>query len=200
MVSPSNRCTCRCLCNHPAAARNRELPIANRPKLSFAKRIRTAHPYDRYQIHDDAVTRLCLRVSPGRARTFVLSCMVRGRGRYVTVGSAGAMTVPEAHAKARRLTATFTDMAKTDGAPRTPGHPMTAFVGVFLDRQARHWKLRTLQTNTYLVRNVILPAFGQLTADAIAVEHVRDRFAVMADRPGIANRAMPMLSTMMRMA
>ena len=39
-----------------------------------------------------------------------------------------------------------------------------------------------------------------MTVDAIAVEHVRDWFASMAERPGIANRSMPVLSTMMKMA
>ena len=51
-----------------------------------------------------------------------------------------------------------------------------------------------------MVRKYILAAFGHLTVDAIAVEHVRDWFASMADRPGSANRAMPVLSVMMRMA
>ena len=51
-----------------------------------------------------------------------------------------------------------------------------------------------------MVRKDILPAFGHMTVDAIAVEHVKDWFASMAELPGSANRAMPVLSTMMRMA
>ena len=51
-----------------------------------------------------------------------------------------------------------------------------------------------------MVRKYILPAFGHMTVDAIAVEHVKDWFASMAEQPGSANRAMPVLSTMMRMA
>ena len=39
-----------------------------------------------------------------------------------------------------------------------------------------------------------------MIVDAIAAEHVRDWFAAMSARPGIANRAMPVLSMMMRMA
>ncbi len=46
----------------------------------------------------------------------------------------------------------------------------------------------------------ILPAFGELTVDAITVEQVKDWFASLSDRPGVANRAMPVLSMMMRMA
>ena len=51
-----------------------------------------------------------------------------------------------------------------------------------------------------MVRKYILPAFGHLTVDAIAVEHVRDWFASMANRPDSANRAKPVLSVMMSMA
>ena len=50
------------------------------------------------------------------------------------------------------------------------------------------------------MRKDILPAFGHLAVDAIAVEHVKDWFASMSARLGIANRAMPVLSMMMRMA
>ena len=77
---------------------------------------------------------------------------------------------------------------------------MDAFAEEFLDRQARLWKPKTRETNARVVQNHILPAFGHMTVDAITVEHVRDWFASMADKPGSANRAMPTLSVMMRMA
>ena len=77
---------------------------------------------------------------------------------------------------------------------------MDAFAAEFLERYARHWKPSTLESSAYMVRNHILPAFGHLTVDAIAVEHIRDWFASMAGKPGSANRAMPTLSVMMRMA
>ena len=51
-----------------------------------------------------------------------------------------------------------------------------------------------------MVRKYILHAFGHLTVDTIAVEHVRDWFASLADRPGSANHATSVLSVMMRMA
>ena len=91
-------------------------------------------------------------------------------------------------------------MVRNDGGPRTPGRPMDTFAAEFLDRQARHWKPRTRETNSRSVRKDILLAFGHLTVDSIAAEHVRDWFAAMSDRPGIANRAMPTLSMMMHMA
>ena len=175
--------------------------MTDNPKSTFARRVRAARPRDRkYELRDDMVTGLGLAVQPTGVRTFVLNRMVRGRRRYATVGSADAMTVPEARAEARKLLAAFLDTVRNDNGPRTPGHPMDDFAAEFLDRQARHWKPRTLESNAYMVRKYIMPAFGHMTVDAIAVEHVRDWFASMADRPGAANRAMPVLSMMMCMA
>ena len=175
--------------------------MTDQPKSTFARRVRAAKPRaKKYEIRDDVITGLGLAVQPSGVRTFVLNRMVRGRRRYATVGSADAMTVPQARAEARRLIASFADTAKKDGGPRTPGRPMDAFAAEFLDRQAGHWKPRTLESNAYMVRKYILPAFSSLTVDAITVEHVRDWFASMADRPGSANRSMPVLSVMMRMA
>ena len=102
--------------------------------------------------------------------------------------------------EARRLIASYIEPAKTDSGPRTPGHPMDVFAEEFLDRQAHRWKPRTLECNARIVRKNILPAFADFTVDSIAVENVRDWFASMSERPGIANRAMPVLSMMMRMA
>ena len=104
------------------------------------------------------------------------------------------------HVRGRVRSATFIEPARPDNGPRTPGRAMAAFAEDFLDRQALHWKPRTLESNAYMVRKYILPAFGHLTVDAIAVEQVKDWFASMADRPGSANRAIPVLSVMMRMA
>jgi len=168
---------------------------------TFARRVRAARPREkRYDIRDDVIPGLCLRVSPTGAHSFALDRMVSGRRRYATIGSADAMTIPEARREARRIIASYIEPAKTDSGPRTPGHPMSAFAEEFLDRQAHRWKPRTLECNARIVRKDILPTFGDLTVDAITVEQDRDWFASMADRPGIANRAMPVLSMMMRMA
>ena len=170
-------------------------------KSTFARRVRAASPRaTKYEVRDDVVSGLALAIQPTGVRTWFLARMVRGRRHYATIGSADAMTIPEARREARRLIASYIDPAKTDNGPRTLGHPMAAFAEEFLDRYARHWKPSTLESRAYVVRNHILPAFGHMTVDAIAVEHVRDWFASMADKPGSANRAMPTLSVMMRMA
>ena len=170
-------------------------------KSTFARRVRAAKPRaTKHEVRDDVVSGLALAIQPTGVRTNFVSRMVRGRRRYATIGSADALAIPEARREARRLIASYIEPAKKDSGPRTPGHPMDAFAEEFLERYARHWKPRILESSAYRVRNHILPAFGYLTVDAITVEHVRDWLASMAGKPASANRAMPVLSMMMRMA
>ena len=170
-------------------------------RSAFARRVRAATPRDRRrEIRDDVVPGLILRVYPSGARSFTLESMVRGRRRYATIGNADAMTIPEARREARSLIANYTKPASRDSGPRVPGHPMAAFAEEFLERQAVRWKPKTQATNARVVHKNILPAFGGMAVDAVTVEHVRDWFASMSARPGIANRAMPVLSMMMKMA
>ena len=98
--------------------------MTERPKSTFARRVRAAKPRDkRHEVRDDVVSGLMLRIFPSGARTFTLESMVRGRGRYATIGNAHEMTVPEARREARRLIASYIEPAKKDNGPRTPGHP-----------------------------------------------------------------------------
>ena len=175
--------------------------MTDRPKSTFARRVRAAKPRDKqFAVRDDIVQGLILRIFPSGARTFAFDSMVRGRRRYATLGRADSMTIPEARREARRLILNYMDPPNHEKGPRTPGHPMVAFSEEFLDRQARAWKPRTRDTNARIVRNEILPSFQHLTVDAITVEQVKEWFASMSDRPGVGNRAMPVLSVMMRMA
>ena len=104
--------------------------MTDQTKSTFARRVRAAKPRARkYELRDDAISGLTLRVFPSGARTFTLSRMVRGRRRYATVGNADTMTVSEARAEARKLLAAFLDTVKNEGGPRTPCHPMDAFAG-----------------------------------------------------------------------
>ena len=73
---------------------------------------------------------------------------------------------------------------------------MDASTAEFLERQARHWKPATLETNKAAIRNHILPALGHLTVDALTRELVQDWFASMSGTPDSANRVMPVLSMM----
>ena len=78
--------------------------MTDNPKSTFARRVRAARPRDKsYDIRDDVIPGLSLRVFPSGVRTFALSRMARGRRRYATIGSAD--TVTEAQREARKLIA-----------------------------------------------------------------------------------------------
>ncbi len=95
--------------------------MSDQTKSTFARRVRAAKPREkRYDIRDDVIPGLTLRVFPSGARSFAFARSVRGRRRYATVGNAETMTVPEARREARRLIAAFTETVKNDGpASRT---------------------------------------------------------------------------------
>ena len=173
----------------------------DRSKPSFARRIRDARPHARkYELWDDAISGLGLCIRPSGTRTFFLRRNVRGRIRYATIGRTDDVTLAQARREARGLIVTFLGTARKDNGPRTPGHPMDAFAAEFLERQACHWKPAALETSKAAIRNHILPAFGHLTVDAFTRERVQDWFASMSGTPDNANRVMPVLSVMMRMA
>ena len=175
--------------------------MTDRPKSTFAKRVRAAKPRARkYEIHDDVITGLTVRIYPSGNRTFALVRMTRGRTQSARIGDANEMTIPEARREARSLIASYIVPAKKDNGPRIPGRPIGEFVEEFLERHGRHWKPRTLDTNRRLIREHILPAFGHMTVDAIEADDVRSWFASMGERPRSANRSMPVLSIMTRMA
>ena len=169
---------------------------------SFARRIAAARPRkEKYSVWDDKISGLGVCIYPSGARSFFLRRQLPNRRvRSVTLGKADRMSLPEARREARRTLVTLLDTPEKGSGPRYPDRPMDAFAEEFLERYARYWKPRTLESNAYLLRRFILPAFAHLTVDAVAVEHVRDWFASLSDRPGIANRSMPVLSVMMRMA
>ena len=170
-------------------------------KPSFARRVRAAKPRaKKYEIWDNVISGLGLCVRPSGVRTYFLRRMVRRRDHYATIGNAEAVTLPEARREARKFVASYFDTSRKDNGPKTPGRAMDALAAEFLERHARHWKLRTLETNERVIRLHILPAFGHLTVDAVTREQVQDWFTSMSERPGVANRAMPVLSMMMRMA
>lgn len=57
--------------------------MSDKPKSTFARRVRTTRPRDKRQdIRDDVVAGLLIRVYPSGTRTFTLERSVRGRRHY----------------------------------------------------------------------------------------------------------------------
>ena len=172
---------------------------------SFARRIAAARTRrTKYCVWDEGISGLGVCIHPSGVRSFVLRRRLPdGRVRSVTLGRVGRMSVPEARHQARRTLAEWLEDPRPRRGPRYPGLPMTDFAEEFLERYSRHWKPGTLRSSAGVLRNHILPAFRHLSVDEITAAHVGEWFASLAERPGTANRAMPVLSVlsvMMRMA
>ena len=147
---------------HPSrAAHYRSRDHDRQFDATFVRRVRASKPLDkRYDIRDDVVTGLMLRVIPSGTRTYTIEGAVHGRRLYANIGDPVTLTVPQARRGARRLIANFVEPVKIDNGPRAPRHPMTAFAEEFLDRQAHRWKPRIRATNTHIVQKYMLPTFG----------------------------------------
>ena len=77
---------------------------------------------------------------------------------------------------------------------------MRVFANEFVRRQARRWKPATRQSNLYLLRRNILSCFGGMPVAAITRADVQRWFDSLSGTPGVANRALPVLSVMMTTA
>ena len=110
-----------------------------------------------------------------------------------TLGAVADMTAAEARATA---------LAKIEAArnERVTGPLMRDFAEDFMRRQARRWKPATRETNRCLIRDYIAPFFGAMRVADIARADVRRWFDGLSDKPGTANRTLPVLSAMMTQA
>ena len=92
---------------------------------------------------------------------------------------------------ARTLMASSIDLAAMGRGPKTPGHPMAAFAGEFLERHGCHRMPYATETNR-IVRKNTLPAFGHVTVDAMPIlsvlMHVAGLWGYRAHHTNPSNR------------
>ena len=125
----------------------------------------------------------------GKKTFFVL----KPDGERLTLGDADAMTAAQARERA---------LATLDEAKITNGRgPLFAdFAADFMRRRGRLWKPSTRKGNRTLLRRYLLPFFGAMRVADITRADVVRWFDSMSATPGNANRALPVLSVMMREA
>ncbi|MCE2521211.1 MAG: tyrosine-type recombinase/integrase family protein, partial [Alphaproteobacteria bacterium] len=144
-------------------------------------------------ILDRSIPAFGLRVAPNGTRTFFVRVARKLRTESVTLGTADDLTAAKARAKALAEI----EAARVEGET---GPLMADFADDFMRRLARRWKPATQESNRHLIRNHILPFFRETRVADITRAHVRRWFDGLSERPGTANRALPVLSVMMRQA
>ncbi len=111
----------------------------------------------------------------------------------IVLGKTTQLTADEARKKA---------IAEIEAAQvdRKAGPLMRDFADKFISRRAHRWKPATRKSNLGIVRRHILPCFGGMRVAEIARADVQRWFDSLSGTPGVANRALPVLSVMMTAA
>jgi integrase len=144
------------------------------------------------------------RTYPSGARVYVVQYRERKRTRRREIGSADVMDLRTARRKARKI---LEDVKLGFGVVdpfAVKADPTSMrfadFIPVFLGHQKRLWSPRTFAKSSELIERVLRPEFSiriMLDIDRSDVMRWRDG---LASRPGNANRTIPILSAMMKLA
>ena len=145
-----------------------------------------------------------LRVHPSGRRTWFVMFRQRGKQRRASLGTSRQVTAIEARRMARdKLAEVALDglpTRKTSKASAKRSPLMRDYAERFWTDYARHWKPSTRQRNRTGLDRDILPAFGDRRVGELVKADIlfwRDGFA---ERTGIFNRTLPILSVMMSYA
>ena len=171
--------------------------MANKTKITMAA-ARAFTPADTREavLWDSAAPGLGLRVRPNGRKTWIVHRRCNGAVIKRTLGMLDSLTVEDARRAARALLAG----TQADRAPATVP-TMRTFGPVFLADCAERWKPATRRAHADGMHRHILPAFGNRLVDAVTAKDVRNWFDDLSvARAGSANRALAVLSSMMRHA
>ena len=147
-------------------------------------------------VRDTVLAGFGVRVLPSGRKRYFIHSQHEGRRIWKIVGDPDGMTVAEARERARCMLASIR-------AGRPPSDEETLFEAVAetaFRRHGRNWKESTLSVNRQYLRNQILPWFRGRQIAEITVQDVRDWFASLHATPVAADRSMPVLSVIMKVA
>ena len=171
--------------------------MTNRTKITMADARAFAAADGREAVLWDSIAPgLGLRARPNGRKTWIVHRRCNGSVVRRTLGALDALTVEDARHAARAM---FADAEGT----RTPAAVPTVrtFAPAFLADCAERWKPATRRAHADGMNRYILPAFGDRRVDAVTAKDVRNWFDdLSATRAGSANRALAVLSSMMKHA
>ncbi|MXY34688.1 MAG: tyrosine-type recombinase/integrase [Boseongicola sp. SB0664_bin_43] len=151
------------------------------------------------EIRDTELRGFGVRILPSGRRRFFVNAQTNGRRIWKTIGDAGAMSLAEARALARSHLS-----AHVNGAPSRSADssevPFEDVAEAVFRRHSRLWKPGTLRVNRNYLKNQILPWFRGRPVGEITNADVRRWFTALRSTPTAADRAMPVLSVIMREA
>ena len=166
-------------------------PSVRNPKLSSA---------DRFE-WDSEVPGLALRLRRDRQPAWYVQIWTDGRNVRRAIGPEKSLTVDQARDMARALISELTgETTPLPLVPETPKATVSEFSTRFLDHGAPSWKPATLKAHRSLLVCAILPQLGFRDIASITPQEVASWFARAHGSQGTRNRALVVLSGMMRHA
>ena len=169
-------------------------------KPNLAATNQKASSTDRFE-WDTEVLGLALRRRPDRKPAWYLQIWTDGRNVRRAIGPQTSLTLEQARDMARALISELT--GETTPLPRVPVTPkatVTEFAARFLEHGTPSWKPATLKGHRSLLACAILPQFGFRDISSISPQEVSSWFARSQGSQGTRNRALAVLSGMMRHA
>jgi integrase len=143
------------------------------------------------------------RFKSGR-QTFVIQYRERGKTKRKTIGVVGVddkrrmWRVARRHLSRVDLGHKVIDPFLADVPSDDP--TLEQFAPKFLKMRTRHWAASTARTNQDALEKVILPFLGDTKVKDLERPRVMAWRDSLSARPGVANRALPVLSSMMKEA
>jgi integrase len=173
------------------------------PKLTKRLIEDLSTPGPRIELWDTQTIGLGVRVTALGRKTFTYRYTYHGTGYRRTLGEWPALSLDEAREKATALRLKILQ----GEPPHLEGEPSTkdcVFVDL-ADRFLRHHIMPKLAASTvksyrWILKGVLIPAFGPLRVAEIEAHHVEGFHASLSDSPRTANLAVSVLSKMMELA
>ena len=166
-------------------------PSAKNPKASSA---------DRFE-WDSKVPGLALRHRPDRRPAWYIQIWTDGRNVRRALGPESSLTLHQARDMARGLISELTgETTPLPFVPITPKATVTEFAARFLEHGTPSWKPATLKAHRSLLACSILPQFGFRDIASVTPQEVASWFARAQGSQGTRNRALAVLSGIMRHA
>ena len=145
-----------------------------------------------------------IRVQPSGRQVYIVQYRERGRTRRRAIGAVAETDTRTARRRARKL---LSDVKIGLGVvdPFAPvALPTTLSFADYVDRfweaYARRWAPRTQASSRKLIDRLLVPEFGKVPLTEITRSMVLKWRDSMGERPGTANRVLPVLSVMMTTA
>ncbi len=132
-------------------------------------------------------------IAADETRTYFVRVVRKLGAANIVLGKTTELTADEGRGKA------VAEIGPAQSERKT-GPLMRDFADEFIRRRAYRWKPSTRKSNLHLLRRTILPCLGGMRVAEVSRADVQRWFDSLSGTPGVANRALPVLSVMMTAA